>query len=104
MLLEITSLHVAPGQEAAFERAFDAAQSQLADHPGYITHELQREVSGSGRYALLVEWRDGTGAHTEAPWWAGLHRFLARPGDTHHYELIAGRGVPPPIPALRYPD
>lgn len=104
MLLEITSLCVNAGQETAFEQAFQTAQPRIARTTGYITHELQRDVLQSGRYALLIEWRDDTPGRQEAAWRTPLQAFLMAPPDTRHYELIAGRGIPPHVPALRYPD
>lgn len=104
MVLEIMSLRVQPGQEAAFESAFQHAQSRLAFDRAYLTHELQRDVNEAGHYALLVEWQ-GTPPQTSMHGWQQpLQPYLAAPPRSHHFQLIAGRGIPPPSQPLRYPD
>ncbi len=56
MILEVATLDVRPGQEAAFETAFREAQAIIAGVDGYIAHELQRCIERSSRYLLLVRW------------------------------------------------
>ncbi|MGS0743652.1 antibiotic biosynthesis monooxygenase family protein [Glaciimonas sp. GG7] len=57
MILEVATLDIIPGQEAAFEAAFMLAKKILASMPGYISHELQRCLERSNRYLLLVHWQ-----------------------------------------------
>lgn len=104
MVLEITSLVVPAEQQTAFERAFQAAQSRLAGHVGYVTHELQRDVQDNGRYALLVEWRSDLAVPPDAGWQVPLQGYFEQPPRTHHYRLVAGRGIAAPPQPLRYPD
>lgn len=56
MILEVATLDVRPGQEAAFEAAFREAQTIIAGIDGYISHELQRCIENTSRYLLLVKW------------------------------------------------
>ncbi|MDQ3653955.1 MAG: hypothetical protein M3457_02600 [Chloroflexota bacterium] len=42
MILEVATLDVRLGQEAAFETAFGVAQGIIARMDRYIAHELQR--------------------------------------------------------------
>jgi heme-degrading monooxygenase HmoA len=57
IILEVAPLHVHAGQEAAFEAAFEEAQSIIASMPGYVSHELQRCVERTNEYILLVRWQ-----------------------------------------------
>ena len=63
MILEVAILNVRVGLEREFEVAFGQASLIIASMPGYISHQLQRCVETSNRYALLV---NGTSidAHT----------------------------------------
>lgn len=56
MILEVASLIIRRGDEAAFERAFAKAEPVLQDASGYLSHELRRSVENAQHYALLVEW------------------------------------------------
>ena len=104
MLLEITSLVVPAEQQTAFELAFHKAQARIAGSSGYVTHELQRDVQDNGRYALLIEWRSDRPLPADTAWQAPLQGYFEQPPRTDHYRLVAGRGVPPPGPALHFPD
>lgn len=42
LILESAALDVKPGQEAAFEMAFGAAQKIIASMPGFVSLELHR--------------------------------------------------------------
>jgi trans-2,3-dihydro-3-hydroxyanthranilate isomerase len=96
MVLEIAMLSVRAGQEAAFEAAFDGAQTLLARQSGYLGHELLRCLEAPGRYALHVRWR--TVADHEAgfrrsaaypEWRARLHGFYDPFPTVEHFERVA---------------
>jgi heme-degrading monooxygenase HmoA len=57
VILEVASLMVRPGTQAAFERALDKALRLITDVEGYLSHELCRSVEREQHYALLIEWR-----------------------------------------------
>jgi heme-degrading monooxygenase HmoA len=57
MILEVATLAIVPGQEAAFEAAFMEAKKILASMPGCISQELRRCVEQPNRYVLLVRWQ-----------------------------------------------
>ena len=63
MILEVAVLDVRPGQDAAFEAAFEEAQEILSASPGYQGHELRHCMEESDRYLLLVWW-DTLESHT----------------------------------------
>lgn len=57
MILEVAPLQIIPGQAAAFELAFEQAQRIISTLPGYAGHQLQRSLTDSHRYLLLVNWQ-----------------------------------------------
>lgn len=95
MILEVATLDVRPGQEAAFEVAFGEAQAIISSMPGYLSHQLQRCVERDSRYLLLVEWQT-LEAHTEGfrgspeyqRWKALLHHFYDPFPTVEHYRRI----------------
>lgn len=101
MILESASLQVRPGQSAAFEAAFAAAQRIISSMPGYRSHELQRCLEREGHYLLLVRW-DSVAAHEEGfrkspryqEWRTLLHHFYDPFPTVLHYEAIAGMAAP----------
>jgi hypothetical protein len=56
-ILEVAILNVRVGLEREFEAAFAQASLIIASMPGNISHQLQRWIETSNRYALLVNWR-----------------------------------------------
>jgi heme-degrading monooxygenase HmoA len=94
MILEAVMLKVVAGQELEFEGAFAAATPLIAAIDGYLSHELQRCIEVSGKYLLLVRWRN-LEAHTvtfrQSPefleWRKLLHHFYASPPMIEHFEL-----------------
>ena len=95
MILEVAILDVTPGQESAFEASFDEAQAIISAAPGYVSHELQRCVENSSRYALLVRW-ETLEDHTEGfrksaeyqKWRELLHHFYDPFPVVEHYESV----------------
>ena len=93
MVLEVAILNVIPGQETAFERSFNEAQTIIASMPGYIGHELKRCVEKPSRYLLLVHWgtlEDHTygfrGSAEYQEWKALLHHYYDPFPEVEHYE------------------
>ena len=56
MILEVATLNVKSGQEAAFESAFAVAKKIIAAAKGFRDLELRRCVETPTRYLLLVNW------------------------------------------------
>ena len=56
MILEIVSLRIRPGDQGAFESAFDKALRLLPGIAGYRSHELRRSIECDRSYVLLTEW------------------------------------------------
>ena len=92
MILEVAILNVLPGEEAAFESAFQRAAPILAGMPGYISHELRPCLEHKSRYILLVQWQtleDHTIGFRGSPqyqeWKALLHHFYDPYPTVEHY-------------------
>ena len=68
MILEVATLNVRVGLEREFEAAFAQGSLLIASMPGYISHQLQRCVETSNRYALLVKLDIYRSAHHWVPW------------------------------------
>ncbi len=95
MILEVATLDVRPGQEAAFEAAFQRAQAIIAGMKGYISHELQRCIENPSRYLLLVKWKtleDHTVGFRGSPeyqqWRALLHHFYDPFPTVEHFTQV----------------
>jgi len=95
MILEAAILNVRPGQESAFEAAFEAASPIIAATSGYVSHQLQRCIETAGRYLLLVQWRT-LESHTVnfrdsanyVEWKRRLHHFYDPFPVVEHYETV----------------
>jgi heme-degrading monooxygenase HmoA len=99
MILEVATLDVRPGQEAAFEDAFRQASSIIAGMPGYVSHQLQRCLERQSRYVLLVNWQtleDHTVGFRGSPgyqeWKALLHHFYDPFPTVEHFSMVLDRG------------
>lgn len=95
MILEVATLDVRPGQEAAFEAAFRQASSIIAGMPGHVSHQLQRCLEKPNRYVLLVNWQaleDHTVGFRGSPgyqqWKALLHHFYDPFPSVEHYTMV----------------
>lgn len=95
MILEVATLDVRPGQDAAFETAFGEASKIIASMPGCVSHELQRCLERPNRYLLLVYWQaleDHTIGFRQSPqyqrWKTLLHHFYDPFPIVEHYEFV----------------
>lgn len=91
-VLEVAVLDVATGQAAAFEKAFQEAQSLIMSMEGYLSHTLRLSVDVPDRYLLTVLWQT-LEAHTVGfresseyqRWRALLHHFYSPFPTVEHY-------------------
>jgi heme-degrading monooxygenase HmoA len=102
MILEVASLTVRPGDEAAFERSFARAAPLLCEAAGYVSHELQRSVERQHHYVLLVEWRrleDHTLGFVRSRAYERLREvlqvYLQVAPDVEHFRAVRPAGVIP---------
>ncbi len=105
MILQVASLMIRAGDEAAFERAFARAEPVLRDAGGYLSHELRRSVENERHYALLVEWQrleDHTMGFVKSLAFervrALLHGFLESAPDVEHFMAVERPGVAAHLP------
>jgi heme-degrading monooxygenase HmoA len=95
VILEHALLDLVPGQEAAFERAFEEARPLIAATPGFRSLRLERCVERPAQYLLLVEW-DRLEDHTEGfrgspryeEWRRLLHQFYDPFPLVEHYRPV----------------
>ena len=100
MILEVATLDVRPGQQAAFERDFAQASVYISSIDGYISHELQRCVEQPNRYLLLARWKT-LEAHTEGfrqspqylEWKRMLHHYYDPFPTVEHYTSVYRNGA-----------
>jgi heme-degrading monooxygenase HmoA len=103
MVLEHAVLQVRPGEEAAFEAAFDEARHLIAASPGFTGLRLARCVEQPSQYVLLAEWTS-IAAHTDGfrgspafdQWRALLHHFYHPAPVVEHFTTVATADPEPP--------
>jgi heme-degrading monooxygenase HmoA len=95
VILEVAILDVIPGQEGAFEAAFDQARKIIASMTGFLGLQLERCVEVRSRYLLLVRWKtleDHTIGFRGSPqyqeWKSLLHQFYDPFPSVEHYEAV----------------
>ena len=95
VILEVAILNVIPGQETAFEAAFDKARRIIASMGGFLGLQLKRCVEIRSRYLLLVQWQtleDHTVGFRNSPqyqeWKTLLHHFYDPFPIVEHYEAV----------------
>jgi heme-degrading monooxygenase HmoA len=96
MVLESALLHIKPGQEAAFEAAFDEAGHVIGAMSGFVSLSLSRCVERASDYLLLVQWQtleDHTVGFRQSAayqrWRALLHHFYEpMPEVLHHMTVL----------------
>jgi heme-degrading monooxygenase HmoA len=95
VILEHALLDVVPGQEAAFEQAFESARPLVAATPGFRSLRLERCLERPAQYLLLVEW-ERLEDHTEGfrrsdryeRWQQLLHPFYDPFPLVEHYATV----------------
>jgi heme-degrading monooxygenase HmoA len=95
VILEHASLDVIPGQESAFEAAFEQARAIIAASRGFRSLRLSRCLESPSRYLLLVEW-DTLDDHTVGfrgsaayeYWRRLLHHFYDPFPTVEHYQTV----------------
>jgi heme-degrading monooxygenase HmoA len=95
MVLEHALLSVKPGEEDAFEAAFQQAKVIIAGMAGFGRLTLLRCLERASSYLLLVEWdrlEDHTvgfrGSAQYQRWRSLLHHFYEPFPTVEHYEQV----------------
>jgi heme-degrading monooxygenase HmoA len=96
MVLERAHIRVTPGQEDAFEQAFEQARLVIAAATGFRSLTLSRGVESPSLYLLLVEWstlEDHTVGFRESPafgqWRGLLGQYFDGAPDVEHFVQVA---------------
>jgi heme-degrading monooxygenase HmoA len=96
MILEVVTLRLKPGSEAAYEQALrEAARDYLAQAKGYVRHELHRSHETPRKYLLFIYW-DSIEDHTVGfrqselylGWREKLHPFYDGALEVEHYHMV----------------
>lgn len=92
MILEVATLNVRPGQEAAFENAMREARPLIEASPGFGSMHLRKCIETPNRYLLSVSWNsieDHTvrfrGSDQYQKWRGLLHHFYDPFPVVEHY-------------------
>ena len=95
MILEIVTIQIKAGQEAAFEAAFKEASVFIAAADGYIAHELRRCLETKGKYVNMVRWQtvdDHMVGFRESERFqkfrALVSPYYESPSQMNHYEVV----------------
>ena len=86
---------IKPGEQAAFEAAYQQAQMHLMTAKGYRAHVLRRCLETTNRYQLQVEW-GALSDHIEGfrnsqafiGWRSLIGGFFESPPQMEHYQAI----------------
>jgi heme-degrading monooxygenase HmoA len=96
MILEHAALPVRPGEEEAFEKAFEEARGIIAAAKGCRSVRLSRCIERPSAYLLLVEWETledhvtGFRGSADFPRWRQLlHHFYEPAPVVEHYTPVA---------------
>jgi len=96
VIFEHAILPVRPGDEAAFEAAFNQTRPLISSQPGFRNHALSRSIETPNLYLLLVEW-DSLEAHTDGfrrsdeyqDWKRLLHHFCEPFPTAAHFIAVS---------------
>lgn len=98
MIIEVASIAVKDGSEAAFEAAVASAAEVFRRARGCTGLELQRCVEEPGLYQVVIGWRtleDHTvgfrGSDLFAEWRALVGPHFARPPEVRHFAVAMPR-------------
>lgn len=96
MIIEVTTLHIHPGQNQAFEAAItQAAQSFIAPFPGCLGYSIRRCIEERSQYVIEIRWKT-LEDHMEGfckskvftAWRAAISEHFAQAPGTFHYECL----------------
>ncbi len=97
MILEIADIHIAPGQQAAFEAAIQHGIASVVSRArGFKGAKVNRGIESTERYILQVFW-DTLDDHTVhfrggplfAEWRAIVGPYFAAPPVVEHFTLVS---------------
>jgi heme-degrading monooxygenase HmoA len=94
MILEIATIHIKSGENAAFEQALVEGGKVISQSKGYVEHRLHRCIEVSDKYVLIIKWQsleDHTvtfrGSDLFLKWRSIVGPFFSVPPLVEHYSL-----------------
>jgi heme-degrading monooxygenase HmoA len=94
MVLELATIDIKQGTNAAFEESLEKAQHVINQSKGYISHQFHKCMEQDNRYVLLIRWQtleDHTKGFRESDlfqqWRALIGPFFETPPMVQHYEV-----------------
>jgi heme-degrading monooxygenase HmoA len=96
VILEIAEIHIAPGQQAAFDEAIARGLATVVSRAaGMRGFKVNRSIESPERYVLQIFWErleDHTVGFRQGPlfaeWRAIVGPFFARPPVVEHFDLV----------------
>ena len=97
MILEIADIHIAAGQQAAFDEAIQRGLTTVASKAkGFRGYKVNKGIESPERYVLMIFWdtlEDHTVGFRQGPlfaqWRAIVGPFFAQPPQVEHFTLLA---------------
>ena len=97
MILELADIRIAPGQQAAFDKAIQRGiDTVIAKAAGFRGFEVRKGIESPERYVLMIHWEtlenhtvDFRGGPLFAQWRAIVGPFFAQPPVVEHFTLLA---------------
>ncbi|MFC4336957.1 antibiotic biosynthesis monooxygenase family protein [Salininema proteolyticum] len=95
MVTEMAEIHVSPGQEESFIKAYREARELVAVSPGLRGMRMTQSVESPTRFMLVIEW-DSVEAHEKGfrdtdrfpKWREALGPFFSRPPNVEHFDSV----------------
>jgi heme-degrading monooxygenase HmoA len=94
MILELATIEIKAGTNAAFEAALEKAQAAISQSNGYIGHQFQKCIEQDNKYVLLIRWQTlehhtigFRGSELFKEWRALIGSYFETPPFVQHYEL-----------------
>ena len=92
MVLEVATIDVKPGSEAAFATAYQSVSDEVRTTPGCQWMRMTKGIESPSRFVLVVEW-DSVEAHVKnfrstdrfARWRAAITPYFAAPPLVEHF-------------------
>jgi heme-degrading monooxygenase HmoA len=96
MILEVADIHIAPGQQAAFEEAIQRGITTVIGRAqGFAGWKVNHSIESPERYLLMIFWQtleDHTvhfrGGPLFAEWRAIVGPYFAVPPVVEHFTLV----------------
>ena len=101
MILEVTEIHIHPGQQEAFDAAIARGiASYIVSAKGYLGHRVVKGIESPERYILIIHWEsvdDHMVGFRQSPafteWRGVVGPFFAQPPHMEHFHSLEVAGA-----------